>query len=93
MTDKKRLNVKKYLAQFGISCTVHQVGSNIIYLLTDCLFDPTHDKNQAAIIQTKQGYLTYNCFHRNCAQKTFHDVMKKLGINRPRTKFFEEIPP
>src|SRR5512137_2002801 len=56
------LQVEKYLQQYGVEYTIKAGTGKTIYKLHRCLFDPSHTKNEASIVQDSSGKLTYQCF-------------------------------
>ena len=44
------------------------------WILEHCLFDDSHKGKDAAIIQTNDGKIGYNCFHASCSDHHWHDV-------------------
>lgn len=45
-----------------------------MYVLEHCLFDESHKGKDAAIFQTSDGKICYNCFHNSCSKKHWKDV-------------------
>lgn len=43
------------------------------WILDHCPFNPQHNHKDAAIIQTTDGKICYNCFHNSCADKKWHE--------------------
>lgn len=43
------------------------------WILECCPFNPQHNHKDAAIIQTKDGKICYNCFHASCADKKWKE--------------------
>ena len=48
------------------------------YVLEHCVFDPNHRAQDAAIIQTADGKICYNCFHASCSGKHWKEVRLKF---------------
>ncbi len=70
-----RLDVEAYLAHYQIEVVKtkpHQGG--MLYCLKECLFDPAHTDNEAAIRQAADGKLYYQCFHSSCKRHTWHEA-------------------
>lgn len=44
------------------------------YILKHCLFNEAHKGYDAAIIQTSDGKICYNCFHASCADNHWREV-------------------
>ena len=44
------------------------------YVLEHCAFDPSHKGKDAAIVQTADGKICYNCFHASCAGKHWKEL-------------------
>ncbi len=62
-----RLDVDAYLKHYGVEVVmVKSHGGGFLYCLRVCLFDPSHNGNEAAIGQTAEGMMYYQCFHNSC---------------------------
>lgn len=84
INTSSRLNVEAYLSEHGI--TVKQIkthGNSTLYVLEQCLFDETHTGGEAAIGQTADGKLFYQCFHNSCKGRKWQDARQVIsGDNR-----------
>lgn len=58
-------------------------SDHIKYVLSECVFDSTHDNKCASLFQNKSGAIGYNCFHNSCNGKAWGDVLKKFEPNNP----------
>ena len=47
------------------------------WVLDYCVFDPSHKGKDAAIIQTNDGKICYNCFHNSCAGNHWRELRLK----------------
>ena len=75
-----RLDVPAYLEKYGIEMTgTKQHDGSTLYLLRECLFDSSHQGKDAAIGQTADGKLFYQCFHDSCKGHTWHDARTKIS--------------
>ena len=75
-----RLDVPAYLEKYGIEMAgTKQHGGSTLYLLRECLFDSSHQGKDAAIGQTADGKLFYQCFHDSCKGHTWHDARAKIS--------------
>ena len=75
-----RLDVPAYLDKYGIEMTgSKQHGSSTLYLLRECIFDSSHRGKDAAIGQTADGKLFYQCFHDSCRGYTWHDARSRIS--------------
>lgn len=43
------------------------------WILDHCPFNPQHNHKDAAIVQTTDGKICYNCFHNSCADKKWRE--------------------
>lgn len=72
LPEGTRLDVDAYLEHYGIEvvgkkdCAGTDGGKYTLWTLQSCLFDPSHDGNEAAIGQFDDGKLFYQCFHQSC---------------------------
>ncbi len=79
-----RLDVPAYLEKYGIEMTgTKQHGGSTLYLLRECIFDSSHRGKDAAIGQTADGKLFYQCFHDSCKGRTWHDARSKISGSDP----------
>ena len=86
--NDQRVDVRAYLNKYGIEVVKEKVnGSSTLYCLKHCVFDPSHASNEAAIGQTSDGKLFYQCFHalfqETCSERAHID---NLGFQQ--FKFF-----
>lgn len=78
---KGEFNLEEFIYQNNIKlCSVKDVSNKRIYGLRNCVFNPKHKNNDAAIFQYNNGMITYKCFHNSCEGKTWHDYKNALGI-------------
>lgn len=75
------LDVRSYLGRYGFSVVKEKRnGSSTLFILEQgCLFDSSHTKGEAAIGQTDQGKLFYQCFHESCKGHTWHEARKIIS--------------
>jgi hypothetical protein len=83
--DERRetpFDVRAYLDKYGIGTVgTKRHGSATMYLLENCLFDPSHTGKEAAIMQDDSGKLQYYCFHNSCQGQTWHDARQLISGN------------
>jgi len=83
-SSTENLDVAKYLKCYGIKIVkTKPCGNSTLYVLENCLFDLNHGKGEAAIGQTNDGKLFYQCFHNSCQQRTWHDARKAISGDEP----------
>ena len=89
----RRLDVGAYLNHYGIPYKEKANGTAVIYgLLNGCIFDQGHTSNEAAIIQTADGALLYQCFHNSCKSnpdRTWKAARQKISGNDSLAPFME----
>ena len=74
-----RLDLSKYLDHYGVEYNVKCVGEATFYRLAHCVFDSSHTKNEAAIVQNADGVITYQCFHDSCKGRTWHEARRAIS--------------
>ena len=85
----QRLNVESYLNKYGVPIKeIKQHGNSTLYVLETCVFDENHTGGEAAIGQTSEGKLFYQCFHDSCQGHTWHEARAIISGNDP---LFPEI--
>ena len=87
-----KVDIERYLTHYGIPFSVKRDGSLTIYRLVECLFDPSHRKNEASIIQVDGEPLRYQCFHNHC-KHTFKEARAKISGNDSLAQFQEGYDP
>ncbi len=74
VSNTQKLDVPAYLSKYGVEAgKVVQKGSSSLYCLRYCIFDSGHI-NEAAIGQTSEGKLFYQCFHDSCKSHTWKEA-------------------
>ena len=73
-------DIKKYLQDHKIQIVKERAhGDSTLYCLDHCVFDQSHKGAEAAIGQTFDGLLFYQCFHDSCKGKTWKDARKVIS--------------
>lgn len=72
--DQGRLDLEDYLQRYRIPFRIKNTESGKLFLLELCLFDPSHTKNEASIIQGPDGKIRYQCFHASCKGHTWQEA-------------------
>jgi hypothetical protein len=86
-TDNK-LDVEKYLTHYGIEIVkTKRNGTSTLYCLKECVFDPSHAPNEAAIVQADSGALSYQCFHNSCQGRTWKEARQVISGDDKLTQF------
>jgi archaellum biogenesis ATPase FlaH len=86
-----RLDVPGYLTHYGITISKTKVEADrTIYALEKCVFDPTHGKGQASIIQGDDGKLIYKCFHNSCNGRTWKEAREIISGKDSLKSFMPE---
>jgi len=91
--DLGRMDVEAYLRHYGIEYNVKASRGKTFYRLSQCLFDPSHTKNEAAIVQDTQGLLTYQCFHNSCQGRKWADARALISGADSLAPFCENYDP
>ena len=94
-------NLQDWIDQHGVAVkekTSWAGGTK--WILECCPFNPQHNHKDAAIIQTTDGKICFNCFHSSCADKKwrefrqFYEPDAYQGDNRPPVpNYMAEMPP
>ena len=83
-----RFDVESYLTRYGVNVVqVKPHGGGVLFCLQECLFDPSHNDNEAAIGQTGEGKLFYHCFHNSCKGRTWAEARAKISGDDKLTEF------
>jgi P4 family phage/plasmid primase-like protien len=90
--DLGPLDVEKYLFHYGVKFQRKDKGNKTLYTLNQCLFDPNHGKDEAAITQDTRGFLTYWCFHDSC-NHTWADARSMISGKDKIAQFCEGYDP
>ncbi len=84
-----RFDVPDWCARFGLPLRgTKQDGSDTLYILERCEFDPSHKGKDAAIKQEPSGRLGYKCFHDSCKGRTWKELRRKYepDYDKPNAK-------
>ena len=74
------LDVEAYLTHYGHEIVkVKDTGKSKLYGLKQCVFDPSHAPNEAAVGVTSEGKLFYQCFHNGCQDHTWAKAKEKIS--------------
>lgn len=88
-TGKGHMDVAAYLAAYGKEVVkVKDVGGSTLYCLEECVFDETHRGNEAAIGQTAEGALFYQCFHNSCKGRLWVEARRLISGDDKLRRFF-----
>lgn len=91
--DLGPLLVDQYLTHYGRVFTVKSSGKKTIYRLASCVFDESHKKNEASIIQDDSGLLTYQCFHDSCQGRTWKEARSIISSTDNLSQFCRDYDP
>jgi hypothetical protein len=81
-TGSGRIDVESYLTHYGKQIKkIKPHGSSTLYVLDECVFDPSHRGGEAAIVQGPNGELAYQCFHKSCQGQTWADTRVIISGN------------
>lgn len=73
-------NLEAYLNHYNVDVVkVKPHGGGCLYCLEQCLFDPSHKGNEAAIGQAVSGLLYYQCFHNSCQDRTWAEARQIIS--------------
>jgi archaellum biogenesis ATPase FlaH len=76
------LDVEKWLSDHRREIVkVKQNGGSTLYCLKECVFDPSHSPNDAAIRKAQDGKLSYQCFHNGCQGRTWKEAREIISGN------------
>jgi len=96
-SDFRKLDVEKYLTEYGIEYSIKTKGNRMLYCLRQCLFTSEHGHGDvpgdAAITQELSGKLGYHCFHNSCFDKTWKEARQIISGDQPIFQFCEGYVP
>ncbi len=75
----KKSNISAYLNHNEIPFTIKEHVVGRIHALDCCIFDPSHGKGEASIIQGPDGTPRYQCFHDSCKGRTWNEARFKIS--------------
>lgn len=82
-----RFDLAAYLNHYRVEVAkVKPHGGGMLYCLQECIFDPSHSGNEAAIGQAQDGKLFYQCFHNSCTH-TWAEARSIISGSDKLTKF------
>jgi putative DNA primase/helicase len=75
-----RFDLAAYLDHYGVEVvSVKPHGSSTLHVLAQCVFDPAHSRKEAAIGQTAEGKIFYQCFHNSCKGQTWAEARQLIS--------------
>jgi hypothetical protein len=86
---KGMLNVAAYLDAHDITYAIKELEVGTIFVLGECIFDPSHGKGDASIIRGSDGVLRYQCFHDSCKGRTWKEARFKISGSASMSPFTE----
>ena len=73
--NPKSFELEAWIAEHGLPVKkVETWAGGKKWVLEHCLFDESHKGKDAAIIQTSDGKICYNCFHASCSENHWREV-------------------
>lgn len=80
-TIKAKFDVRRYLDHHGRELLREKQldGGSTIYVLRECIFDPSHAPGESGIVQHPDGKMTYQCFHDSCKGRTWKEARKIIS--------------
>lgn len=91
--DLGRFKVDEYLSHYSIPFNIKSDRDRTLYRLDRCLFDPSHSKNEASIIQGEDGRVSYQCFHNSCQGKKWQEARAQISGAEKLARFCENYDP
>ncbi|RJP77988.1 MAG: hypothetical protein C4524_07320, partial [Candidatus Zixiibacteriota bacterium] len=83
------MDVAAYLAHYQKEVVkVKPHGTSMLYCLAECVFDETHQGNEAAVGQTADGALFYQCFHNSCKERLWAEARRLISGDDKLVRFF-----
>lgn len=78
--EKGRFDLGGYLAHYGVEVVqVKAHGSSTLHCLGRCVFNPKHTANEAAVGQTADGKMFYQCFHNSCRDQGWAEARQVIS--------------
>lgn len=85
---EERFDLAAYLDHYGVEVLkVKEHGRGQLYCLAQCVFDPAHNSNEAAIGQAADGKLFYQCFHNSCKGRGWAEARAVISRGEKLGKF------
>lgn len=73
--NPKSFDLDSWISEHGLPVKkVESWAGGKKWVLEHCLFDESHQGKDAAIIQTSDGKICYNCFHASCSENHWREV-------------------
>jgi hypothetical protein len=86
------LDVEAYLRHYGREVVkIIPYENCTLFCLAECVFDPTHGPNEAAVGQNQDGKLFYKCFHNSCRGKTWEEARKIISRDDNLNQFIPNV--
>jgi hypothetical protein len=82
--ESRPLDVPAYLSRYGRTMLKEKLhGTSTLFVLDECVFNPDHRGGDAAIGQTADGKLFYQCYHNSCHGRTWLEARQTISGDDP----------
>jgi putative DNA primase/helicase len=86
--NEGRVDLAAYLEHYGVNVLkVKDLAGSRLHCLAECLFDPAHNANEAAVGQAADGKLFYQCFHKSCKGRTWAEARETISKGDSLARF------
>jgi hypothetical protein len=87
------LDVEQYLTHYRpkLFRNTKQIDGATVYVLNECLFDPSHNNGGIGIIQQSNGALFYKCHHVSCSERTWKEAREIVSGNDSLKPFISKL--
>lgn len=89
----REFDLRDWISRQGLNVKTESSWSGgTKWILEECPFDASHKGKDAAIIQTSDGKICFNCFHNSCAGNKWRELRLKYEPDAYDRQFVEHKP-
>jgi len=87
-----RFDLDNWIYKHGLNVRKTNWNGGNKWIFEECPFDSSHKGKDAAIIQTTDGKICFNCFHNSCAGNKWRELRLKYEPTAYEQKYVESTP-
>lgn len=89
--NPRAFDLEDWIVQHGLNVKKSDWSGGKKWVFDECPFDSSHTGKDAAIVQTADGKICFNCFHNSCSDKHWHELRLKYEPDAYDRKYVEPV--
>lgn len=90
--NPREFDLESWIHKNGLRVQKQAWNGGAKWVFEECPFDSSHTGKDAAIIQTPDGKICFNCFHNSCAGHRWHELRLKYEPDAYDKKYISNAP-